>query len=96
MQIAQIYKAEEALKGISPEERRIHRHDEVLPFVEALFSWIREQKIVTISSEKTREKLRYRLNQEKYLKVLLENGNVPIGNSVTERAICPFTIDRAN
>ena len=96
VQIGQIYKAEEALKELSSEERRIRRHNEVLPLVEAYFSWIHEQDIVTVSSEKTREGLRYSLKQEKYLRVFLENGDVPIDNSATERAIRPFTIGRAN
>lgn len=49
-----------------------------------------------ILSEKTREGLKYSLNQEKYLKVFLEDGNIPIDNSATEHAIRPFTIGRAN
>ena len=36
------------------------------------------------------------MNQESYLKVFLENGEVPIDNSATERAIRPFTVGRAN
>ena len=36
------------------------------------------------------------MNQESYLKVFLEHGEVPIDNSATERAIRPFTIGRAN
>ena len=36
------------------------------------------------------------MNQEKYLKVFLEDGTIPIDNSATERAIRPFTIGRAN
>ena len=36
------------------------------------------------------------MNQEKYLKVLLGDGNTPIDNSATERTIGPFTIGRAN
>ncbi|MBE6974750.1 MAG: IS66 family transposase [Ruminococcaceae bacterium] len=50
----------------------------------------------TILSEKTRDGIRYSLNQEKYLRVFLENGNIPIDNSATERAIRPFTVGRAN
>ena len=51
---------------------------------------------VYILSEKTKDGLKYSLNQEKYLKVYLEDGEVPIDNSATERAIRPFTIGRAN
>ena len=96
VQIAGIYKAEEALKDLPSEERLIRRRKEVLPLVEAYFSWVHEQDIPSIASEKTRKGLQYSLNQEKYLKVFLENGEVPIDNSATERAIRPFTIGRAN
>ena len=40
---------------------------------------------------KTRDGLKYSLNQ-----VFLNNGEVLIDNSATERAIRPFTIGRAN
>ena len=96
VQIGQIYKAEEALKDLSAEERQTRRHEEVLPLVEAYFAWVHEQDPATILSEKTKDGLKYSLNQEKYLRVFLEDGEVPIDNSATERAIRPFTIGRAN
>ena len=96
VQIAAIYKADEVLKSLSAEERYIRRQREVKPLVEAYFAWVHEQDPATILSEKTRDGLRYSLNQEKYLRVFLENGNIPIDNSATERAIRPFTIGRAN
>lgn len=96
VQIAAIYKADEALKDITPEERYSRRQKEVKPLVEAYFAWVKEQEPETIVSGKTRDGLNYSMNQEKYLKVFLEDGNVPIDNSATERAIRPFTIGRAN
>ena len=96
VQIAAIYKAEAALKDKSAADRYIGRQKEVKPLVEAYFAWVHEQEPATILSEKTRDGLKYSLNQEKYLKVFLDNGEVPIDNSATERAIRPFTIGRAN
>ena len=96
VQIAAIYKAEEALKDITAEERYSRRQREVTPLVEAYFAWVHEQDPATILSQKTRDGLNYSMNQEKYLKVFLEDGNIPIDNSATERAIRPFTIGRAN
>lgn len=96
VQIAAIYKAEAALKDKTAEERKKGRQEKVLPLVEAYFAWVKEQEPATILSEKTRDALKYSLNQEKYLKVFLENGEVPIDNSATERAIRPFTVGRAN
>ena len=94
--IGRIYKAEEVLRDLPSDERKARRHDEVLPHVEAYFTWVHDQDIAAVSSEKTRDGLRYSINQEKYLRVFLENGDIPIDNSATERAIRPFTIGRAN
>ncbi len=40
--------------------------------------------------------LQYSINQEKYLKVFLSDGAVPIDNFACERAIRPFCVGRAN
>ena len=68
VQIAAIYKAEEALKELTAEERYGRRQREVKPLVEAYFAWVHEQDPACILSEKTREGLKYSLNQEKYLR----------------------------
>ena len=96
VQIAAIYKADEAYKEKTAEERYKGRQKEVKPLVEAYFAWVREQDPATILSENTRNGLKYSLNQEEYLKVFLEDGRIPIDNSATERAIRPFTVGRAN
>ena len=44
----------------------------------------------------TGKALAYSISREKYLKVFLDDGYVPIDNSATERAIRPFTIGRKN
>ena len=94
--ISGIYKAEEALKNLTAEERLIRRRKEVLPLVEAYFLWVHAQDLSDIVSEKTKDGLRYSMNQENYLRVFLENGEIPIDNSATERSIRPFTVGRSN
>lgn len=42
------------------------------------------------------EKIEAEINQEKYLKVFLEDGNVPMDNNAAERAIKNFCIGRKN
>ena len=41
-----------------------------------------------------REAFDYALNQERYLKVFLTDGDVPMDNNASERAIRGFTIGR--
>ena len=44
----------------------------------------------------TYKSLQYCINQEKFLRVFLSNGAVPMDNNVAERAIRPFTLGRKN
>lgn len=64
--------------------------------MEAYFSWIKSIDPDTVVSENTRKGLQYSIDQEKYLKVFLDDGTVPIDNSACERAIRPFCVGQAN
>ena len=96
--IGKIYAEDEKLKELTAEERLKQRQIKVKPLVEAYFAWVKDQ----LSSErslpkgKTVEGLNYCKNHEKYLKVFLTDGNVPIDNSASERAIRPFCIGKKN
>ena len=65
------------------------------PKVEEFFEWAKS-KADDAATELTRKGFTYLLNHEKELKVFLDDGNVPIDNSATERAIRPFTVGRKN
>lgn len=94
--IAEIYRIENTLKELSPEERLNRRQTELAPLVEDYFAWVKQQDPDTILSEYTKDGLKYSLNQERQLRTFLKDGNIPIDNSATERAIRPFTTGRAN
>ena len=64
--------------------------------VEAYFAWVKAQNPLLITSKKTRDGLAYSLNQEKQLRSFLQDGEIPIDNSASERAIRPFTVGRKN
>ena len=66
--------------------------------MEEYFAWIKEvfrQGIVLPKSE-TAKGLVYSINQEEYLKIFLTDGEVPIDDSASERALRNFTIGRKN
>lgn len=94
--IGTFYSLEDEWKDLSPEERLSRRQKLAKPLVEAYFAWIKTISLESITSEKTREGIRYSMNQEKYLKTYLEDGETPIDNSASERAIRPFCVGRAN
>lgn len=93
-----IYKLEEALKDLTPEERLQERQTSIKPLVEEYFTWVKQQleENSVPPKSKTAEGLRYSVNQVKYLKVFLNDGEIPIDNSASERAIRTFCIGKKN
>ena len=96
--IGGIYEADGALKEWSREERYQQRQVTVKPLVEAFFAWVREKldSNTLLPKSKTVEGLNFCRNQEQYLKVFLQDGDVPIDNSASERAIRTFCIGKKN
>ena len=96
--IALIYKLEEALKDISPQERLQERQTSIKPLVEEYFALVKKQlhENAVPPKSKTAEGLHYSVNQEEYLKVFLTDGEIPIDNSASERAIRTFCIGKKN
>ncbi|MDD5936036.1 MAG: IS66 family transposase [Clostridiales bacterium] len=96
--IGTIYKLEGALKTLTPEARQKERQSYIKPLVEEYFAWIKEvfQQGLVLPKSETGKGLVYSINQEKYLKVFLTDGEVPIDNSATERALRNFTLGRKN
>ena len=95
-QIQAIYREEGKLKDLSSGERREQRQVVVKPLVDALFSYIKQNEQSIPNSGKLREAVTYALNQEKYLKVFLADGDVPIDNNASERAIRGFCLGKKN
>lgn len=94
--IARIYLLDEKFKKLPPEERKKRRQTTVKPRVDAFFAWAKEHQNDVLAKGKTGEGFSYCLNSEKYLRVFLEDGLIPIDNSAAERAVRPFTVGRKN
>lgn len=96
--IAEFYNADTELKGLPCEERLQKRQEKIRPLVEEFFAWVKEQaaRCVVPPKSKTGQGLQYLIHQEPYLKVFLTDGDVPIDNSASERAIRTFCIGKKN
>ncbi len=95
-QIQAIYREEGKLKELSSKDRLTQRQLVVKPLVDALFLYLKMQEPKVPGSGKLRDAFRYILNQESYLHVFLTNGDVPIDNNASERAIRGFCIGKKN
>lgn len=82
-QIQAIYREEGRLKDLSAQERRMQRQVVVKPLVEALFAYLKQNELLIERKGTLRAAFTYALNQEKYLRVLLSDGEVPIDNNAS-------------
>lgn len=96
--ISAIYKLDGSWKERTSEYRMEHRQRILKPLVDEYFDWVKEQikTCNVLPKSETGEGLSYSINQEKYLRAFLDNGDIPIDNSACERAIRPFCVGRKN
>lgn len=95
-QIQAIYREENKLSDMKPEERLEHRQLTVKPLVDAYFVWIKENLTKVPAKGKTYNGLSYSINQEKYLRRFLEDGEVPMDNNSAEQSIRGFCVGKKN
>ena len=94
--IQAIYREEKQLKDLPAEERKNRRQLSVRPLVESYFAWAKENMPKVPGKSKTWEGFSYSINQEKYLKVFLDDGEVPMDNNAAEQSIRGFCIGKKN
>ena len=93
-QIQAIYREEGKLNDLSSDERLKQRQAVIKPLVDAFFAYL---KTINVSKkDKFGDAVGYARNQEKYLRVFLTDGDVPIDNNASERAIWGFCIGKKN
>lgn len=93
-QIQAIYREEGELNDLSSDERLKQRQAVIKPLVDAFFAYL---KTINVSKkDKFGDAVGYARNQEKYLRVFLTDGDVPIDNNASERAIRGFCIGKKN
>ncbi|MBP3782488.1 MAG: IS66 family transposase [Butyrivibrio sp.] len=95
-QIQAIYREEGKLKDLTSEDRLTQRQVVIKPLVDALFVYLKQHESEVSKSTKLGEAFTYALNQEPYLRVFLTDGEVPIDNNASERAIRGFCIGKKN
>ena len=98
VRIAGIYKLEEALADLSPGQRLRERKRQIEPLCDEYFAWVKAQlkDYGVLKKGKTGDGLRFSVNQEKYLRRFLTDGEIPIDNSASERSIRTFCVGRKN
>lgn len=95
-QIGKIYKIEEEVRGLKPEEREGRREKDSKELVEELF--VNFKKVLPKLAQKgsTALAIKYALNNEIALKRFLKDGRIEIDNNAAERALRAIAIGRKN
>ena len=92
-----LFKIEQEIALLSEDKKIEVRQEKSKPIVEEFFNWVKltlTEKIVV--NKKLKNALTYALNQQKELSEFLNDGKIPLTNSLAERAIRPFAVHRKN
>lgn len=94
--ITEIMHLDNKLDDLPCKDRQKQRQLVIKDKVDAYFAWVKEKYSQVTHNSVIGKALAYSINQEKYLRLFLEDGNVPMDNNLAEQAIRPFTIARKN
>jgi transposase len=94
MQIRVIYAAEDVVRRAPATERRALREQHVRPLMTSFFDWARNARDLTPGRNLATKALGYALNQEVELLRVLEDINVPLDNTRSERALRKIVVGR--
>lgn len=89
-----LFKIEESLSGLSPEDRYLQRLELERPVLDAFWCWLENVKVLKGSA--LGKAVTYAMNQRPYMENYLLDGRLSISNNAAENAIRPFTVGRKN
>ena len=90
----QLFKIEDSLKNLSPEERFHKRLELEKPVLEAFWCWL--ENVTFLKGSALGKAVIYAKNQKPYMENYLLDGRLAISNNAAENAIRPFTVGRKN
>ena len=93
---SQLFKLEQALAELTPEERYEKRLEQEKPVLDALLSWANEMQAKTAPKSALGKAIHYLQEQWPYLTRYLEDGRLELSNNRAERSIKPFVMGRKN
>ena len=96
VQIQNIYHTDNRLLKLSPSERKKRRKTLVKPLVDTYFAWCTNSIERVPPSSETARGIKYCINQEKHLRVFLDDPQIPLDNNLAEQAIRPFCVGKKN
>ena len=94
--IDKLFKVEREIEKSSPEEKVVQRQEKSAPILKEFYEWVSLTSQKYITNKKLKEALTYAQNQKANLIKFLDDGRIPLTNSLAERTIRPFAVHRKN
>lgn len=90
----QLFKVEESLKDLTPEDRFCKRLELEKPILEAFWCWLESLNVLKGSA--LGKAVTYAMNQRPFMENYLLDDRCALSNNAAENAIRPFTVGRKN
>jgi len=94
LRIRAIYAADQAVRRAPPGERQALRDQHVRPLMTSFFEWARAERANTPGRNLATKALGYAVNQEAELLRVLDDPNLPLDNTRSERALRKIVVGR--
>jgi len=94
--IAELYKIEDDIRGITHEERRAVRQAKSRPIIDSLAPWLTERLSLISQKTKLAEAIRYTISRWDGLIRFINDGRIEIDSNTIERSIRPIALNRKN
>jgi transposase len=96
MRIRAIYTTDRAGRRVPRAERTAFRNEHLRPLLDEFFAWARAARDTTPGRNLATKALGYATNQESELRRVLDDGELPLDNTRSERALRKIVVGRKN
>lgn len=94
--IGRLFGIEKEIDKLEPEEKVRMRQEKSKPILDKFFRWCETNLTLVSNGSKIAKAIGYALNHKKGLSEYLNDGLLPMTNSLDEKTIHPFTTGRKN
>lgn len=94
--ISKLFKIEKEIENKSPQEKAVIRQKEAKILLEDFFSWCHNNQDKVLTGSKTAKAFQYVINHREGLSEYINDGYLPMTNSLDERTIRMFAVGRKN
>ncbi len=91
-----LYRIEEEVRNLAPDERRRWRQDKAWPVARELYIWMMRQRDLMPPGSATARALLYSLKRWPALTRYIDDGDLPIDDNWVENQIRPIALGRSN